>query len=92
MWVSQPKTKKIGMKNQILLYGNTRKSSDILYFSGFSVHDDYFFFSLNGKKCALLSPLEIGRARRTSSLDKIFLNSRTFYCHNPLNIMKGGLA
>ena len=72
MWVSQPKTKKIGMKNQILLYGNTRKSSDILYFSGFSVHDDYFFFSLNGKKCALLSPLEIGRARRTSNLDKIF--------------------
>ena len=27
-----------------------------------------------------------------SSLYKNFLNSRTFYCHNPLNIMKGGFA
>ena len=60
------------MKNQILLYGNTRKSSDIRYFSGFSIHDDYFFFTLDGKRCALLSPLEIGRARRTSSLDVFF--------------------
>ena len=60
------------MKNQILLYGNTRNSADIRYFAGVSIHDDFFCFSKNGRRCALLSPLEIGRARRTSHLDEIF--------------------
>lgn len=60
------------MKSEILLYGNTRTSADMFYFAGVSIHDDFFCFTLNGKKCALLSPLEIGRARRTSRLDCIF--------------------
>ena len=60
------------MKNQILLYSNTRKSSDIFYFAGVSMHDDFYCFSLDEKKCALVSPLEIGRVRRKSKLDAIF--------------------
>ncbi len=60
------------MKKQILLYGNSRTSADVFYFSGVSIHDDFFCFSIGNKKCALLSPLEVGRARRTSKLDKIF--------------------
>lgn len=59
-------------KKQILLYGNTRNCADIFYFVGASVHDDFFCFTLKGQKCALLSPLEIGRIRRTSKLDRIF--------------------
>lgn len=60
------------MKNQILLFGNTRNSADIRYFCGMPIHDDYFFFTKKGRKYALLSPLEIGRARRASVLDEIF--------------------
>ena len=58
--------------SEILLYGNTRDCADIYYFVGAPVHDDFFCFSLGGKKCALLSPLEVGRIRRTSSLDEVF--------------------
>ena len=60
------------MKSQILLYSNTRKSSDIFYFAGVSIHDDFFCFTIGNKKCALISPLEIGRVRRKSKLDVIF--------------------
>lgn len=60
------------MKTEILLYGNTRTCADILYFCGVSVHDDFFCFSLDGKRCALISPLELGRVRRKSCLDGIF--------------------
>ena len=60
------------MKSELLLYANSRTSADILYFSGVSIHDDYFCFTIGDKKCALLSPLEVGRARRASALDEIF--------------------
>lgn len=60
------------MGNTLLLYGNTNACSDIFYFVGAAVHDDFFCFTLGGKKCALLSPLEIGRIRRTSRLDEVF--------------------
>lgn len=60
------------MEREILLYADTQKSADMLYFSGVSIHDPFFAFTLNGKKCAMLTPLEIGRARRASKLDEIF--------------------
>ncbi len=59
-------------KKHILLYGNTRKCADIFHFVGASIHDDFFCFTIGGKKCALLSPLEIGRIRRKSKLDEIY--------------------
>lgn len=60
------------MEREVLLYADTVKNSDMLYFAGVSIHDPFFAFSHKGKKCAMLTPLEIGRARRSSRLDEIF--------------------
>lgn len=58
------------MKSEILLRGAS--NSDIRYFTGASTADGFFAFSLNGKRCALLSALEIDKMRRHSRLDKLF--------------------
>lgn len=60
------------MKREILLYGASRSDSDILYFSGAFVPDAFFAFTLNGKKCGIVSALEIGRLNKSSKLDRIF--------------------
>ena len=59
-------------KREILLRGSSEYDADILYFSGIQIPDPFFAFTLGGKRCALLSPLEAGRASRGSKFDEIF--------------------
>ncbi len=60
------------MKREILLYGDSRSNADILYFGGIFIPDPFFAFTLNGERCALLNPLELGRAKKHSHFDRIF--------------------
>ncbi len=60
------------MKREIVLYGNSRSNADILYFGEIFISDPFFAFTLNGKRCAILSSLEVGRARKFSRFDRIF--------------------
>ena len=64
------------MKAITLLYGDTRSNSDMLYLGGIHIHDPFFCFESNGKAYALLNPLEIGRARKSSKFDGIFDSHR----------------
>ncbi len=59
-------------KREILLYGASRFNADILYFSGAFVPDAFFAFTLEGKKCAILNALEVGRVGKSGGLDRIF--------------------
>ena len=59
-------------KREILLRGSSECDANILYFSGIQIPDPFFAFTLGGKRCALLSPLEAGRALRGSKFDEIF--------------------
>lgn len=52
--------------------GSSETDANLLYFSGMQIPDDFFAFTLAGKKCALLSPLEAGRALRHSKFDEVF--------------------
>lgn len=60
------------MKREILLYGSSRINSDILYFSGVSVSDPFYAFTLGGKKCGILNALEVGRVKKNCALDRVF--------------------
>ena len=52
------------MKNFIrLLTGAGENCSDIRYATGISTPDEFLFFSFGSEKCAIMSPVEIDRAR-----------------------------
>lgn len=61
----------------MLLRGTSETDANLLYFAGIQIPDPFFAFTLGGRKCALLSPLEAGRASRGSNLDEIFDISET---------------
>lgn len=61
----------IFMNTEKLIYANTESSSDMLYFAKMNIPDPVFAFTFKGKKFAILSPLEIGRARKESDFDEI---------------------
>ncbi|MBO4490433.1 MAG: aminopeptidase P family protein [Lentisphaeria bacterium] len=46
-----------------LICASSAESSDILYASGFNAADEFLYFELNGKRTAVVSPLEFQRAR-----------------------------
>ncbi|MBC8041715.1 MAG: aminopeptidase P family protein [Opitutaceae bacterium] len=54
-----------------LLYADTARSADMLYFGRFSVPDAFIAFGLRGKKIAVLSALEFGRAQKSSGFDTV---------------------
>jgi len=60
-----------GKKRDILLYADTSKSADALYFGGVEMHDPFLAFSLRGRKFAVVSALEFGRVKRTSDFDSV---------------------
>ncbi len=60
------------MKRQKLIYGDSQTNADMLYMGGVFIPDPFFAFTLDDEYCALLSPLEIGRAKKTSRFDRIF--------------------
>lgn len=54
-----------------LLYADTARSADMLYFGNFSVPDPFIAFAARGKKIAVLSALEFGRAQKSSGFDTV---------------------
>ncbi|MFM8338069.1 MAG: aminopeptidase P family protein, partial [Opitutaceae bacterium] len=54
-----------------LLYADTERSADALYFGKVDVPDPFVAFGHGGKKYAIVSALEFGRVRRTSDFDVV---------------------
>ncbi len=52
-----------------LLYADSERSADALYFGKIGVPDPFIAFGLRGKKYAVVSALEFGRVRRDSAFD-----------------------
>lgn len=54
-----------------LLYADTERSADTLYFGRVNVPDAFVAFGLRGKKYAVVSALEFGRVKKTSDFDRV---------------------
>jgi Xaa-Pro aminopeptidase len=54
-----------------LLYDDTERSADALYFGRVSVPDPFVAFAVRGKKYAVVSALEFGRVRKESAFDVV---------------------
>lgn len=54
-----------------LLYADTERSADALYFGRVSVPDPFVALAAHGKKYAVVSALEFGRVRRDSAFDRV---------------------
>ncbi len=54
-----------------LLYADTERSPDALYFGRVSVPDAFVAFALQGKKYAVVSALEFARVKKTSDFDVV---------------------
>jgi Xaa-Pro aminopeptidase len=54
-----------------LLYADTERSSDALYFGRVGVPDAFISFGARGRKYAVVSALEFGRVRRESDFDRV---------------------
>jgi Xaa-Pro aminopeptidase len=55
----------------ILIYSDTPRSADALYFGGVEMTDPFLAFSVKGRKYAVVSALEFGRVKRTSDFDSV---------------------
>lgn len=53
------------------IYDVSERNSDLFYATGFLAPDPFVFFSVKGKKYAVLSDLEIDRARREAKVHKV---------------------
>jgi len=54
-----------------LLYADTERSADALYFGRIGVPDPFLAFAVRGKKYAVVSALEFARVRRDSAFDVV---------------------
>lgn len=54
-----------------LLYTDTERSADMLYFGQVDVGDPFLAFEAMGRKVGVVSALEFGRVRRTSGFDLV---------------------
>ncbi|HWA28974.1 MAG TPA: Xaa-Pro peptidase family protein [Lacunisphaera sp.] len=54
-----------------LLYADTHRSADMLYFGRVEVHDPFIAFSAKGKKVTVQSALEFGRVKKTGDFDLV---------------------
>jgi Xaa-Pro aminopeptidase len=54
-----------------LLYADTERSSDALYFGQVSVPDAFIAFGAKGRKIAVVSALEFGRVSKESDFDQV---------------------
>lgn len=54
-----------------LLYADSERSADALYFGRINVPDPFLAFRLDGKKCAVVSALEFGRFTSHSDFDRV---------------------
>jgi Xaa-Pro aminopeptidase len=55
----------------LLLYADTSRSADMLYFGRFSAPDPFIALRVRGKKIAVFNALEFGRARKSSGFDTV---------------------
>ncbi len=55
----------------VLIYSDTPRSADALYFGGVEMTDPFLAFSVRGRTFAVVSALEFGRVRRTSDFDSV---------------------
>ncbi|AHF91129.1 peptidase M24 [Opitutaceae bacterium TAV5] len=55
----------------VLLYADTDRSADMLYFGRFPAPDPFIAIGVRGRKIAALNALEFGRARRSSGFDTV---------------------
>jgi Xaa-Pro aminopeptidase len=55
----------------ILLYSDSARSADVLYFGGVEAPDPFVAMSVRGKKIAVVSALEFGRVKRGSDFDAV---------------------
>ena len=55
----------------LLLYADTARSADALYFGGVEMHDPFIALSVGGVKYTAVSALEFGRVKRTSDFDAV---------------------
>ena len=58
-----------------LIIADSEHNADMLYVSGLFVPDPFIAVEINGKWHGLLSPLEVDRASKKSSLDQVHLDS-----------------
>ena len=76
------------MKNFIrLLIGSGENCSDIRYATGISTPDDFIFFEFDNEKCAILSALEIDRARNNAKSNVTILPESDFGGSNRIDII-----
>ena len=54
-----------------LLYADTERSTDALYFGRVNVPDPFIAFEVRGRKYAVVNALEFGRVRRDSAFDVV---------------------
>ena len=54
-----------------LLYADTERSADALYFGRVGVPDPFIAFAAHGKKYAVVGALEFGRVKRRSAFDRV---------------------
>ncbi|HEY3755974.1 MAG TPA: Xaa-Pro peptidase family protein [Opitutaceae bacterium] len=54
-----------------LLYADSERSADVLYFGQVDIPDPFIAFGRRGKKYAVVSALEFGRVKRTSEFDVV---------------------
>lgn len=55
----------------VLLYSDTARSADALYFGGVQVPDPFVALGVRGERIAVVSALEYGRVRRQSRFDTV---------------------
>lgn len=60
------------MNSEKLIYASSESSPDMLYFAKMNLPDAIFAFTHKGKKCAIASPLEMGRIKKESNFDEVY--------------------
>lgn len=54
-----------------VFYGSPEKDADLLYFGGFRAPDPFLAFEADGRRVAVLSPLELDRGLREGRFDEV---------------------
>jgi Xaa-Pro aminopeptidase len=80
-------------KAAVLLYAESERGADQLYFAGFRVGDPFITFAWRGQRFGVLNALEFGRARKESSLDRVLpLEDWTATAKQQLKVEQAGPA
>jgi Xaa-Pro aminopeptidase len=64
------------MKTAQLLVAASESDANLLYATGFFAPDPFIYFAVAGKKYVVMNDLEIGRAEKTATVDRVLSYSR----------------